>query len=276
MTAPWCVRARAHAGGAAGLSITFSRTSPPRPTAPPPPPTAQGVCGEKTAAEMGFTRAHQDAFAVESYKRATAAAAAGAFKAEIVGVPVPGKKGETLVTVDEEPGRVQWDKMATLKPVFKKDGTITAANASKLNDGAAALVLMSAAKAAALGLKPIARIRGFADAEQAPMDFPTAPAKAVPIALARAGVAAKDVDYHEVNEAFSVVALANARLLGIDLARLNVFGGGVSLGHPIGASGARIVGTLITVLQAKDASIGVASICNGGGGGTAVVVERLR
>lgn len=239
-------------------------------------PAMQGSCAEKAAAEMGFSRAAQDAYAVESYKRAAAAAASGAWNDEIVGVPIKGAKKETLVTADEEPGRVQWDKIPTLKPAFKKDGTITAANSSKLNDGGAALVLMSAARAAELGVKPLARVRGFADAEQAPIDFPTAPAKAVPLALARAGIAASSVDFHEVNEAFAVVALANAKLLGVSLDRLNVFGGAVALGHPIGCSGARIVGTLLNVLNRRDGTIGVASICNGGGGGSAVVVERLR
>lgn len=170
---------------------------------------------------------------------------------------------------------MNFEKMTTLKAAFKKDGTITAANASKLNDGAAALIIMSADRARELGLKPLARIRGFGDAEQAPIDFPTAPAKAVPVALKRAGVTAADCAYHEVNEAFSVVALANARVLGLDLSRVNVFGGAVSLGHPIGCSGARIVGTLLNVLQTKDAALGTASICNGGGGGSAMVIERL-
>jgi acetyl-CoA C-acetyltransferase len=165
--------------------------------------------------------------------------------------------------------------MATLKAAFKKDGTVTAANASKLNDGAAAVVVMSADRARELGLKPLARIRGFGDAEAAPIDFPTAPAKAVPVALKRAGVTAADCAFHEVNEAFSVVALANMRALGLDAASVNVFGGAVSLGHPIGCSGARIVGTLINVLQTKNAALGTASICNGGGGGSAIVIERL-
>jgi acetyl-CoA C-acetyltransferase len=179
--------------------------------------------------------------------------------------------------VDEEVAKVNYEKLPGLKPAFKpKDGTVTAANSSKLNDGAAALVLMSAERARELGLKPLARIRGYADAEQAPIDFPTAPAKAVPIALARACVTAKDCDYHEVNEAFALVALANGRVLGLDLDRVNVFGGAVSLGHPIGCSGARIVGTLLNVLQTKDATLGTASICNGGGGGSAIVIERLR
>jgi acetyl-CoA C-acetyltransferase len=234
-----------------------------------------GNCAEKTSKDMGFTRKDQDDYAVESYKRAAAATAAGYFKQEIVGVPVKGKKGETLVTVDEEIAKVDFAKLPTLRAAFQKDGTVTAANASKLNDGAAALVIMSAAKAKALGIKPLARIRGFADAEQAPIDFPTAPSKAVPIALKRAGLTAKDMQFHEVNEAFSVVALANARLLDIDLSTINPWGGAVALGHPIGCSGARIVGTLVNVLRQKDATFGTASICNGGGGASAMVIERL-
>jgi acetyl-CoA C-acetyltransferase len=226
---------------------------------------------------MGFSRAAQDEYAILSYKRAAAAWEAGAFKNEVVGVPVKGRKGDTIVSVDEEYTKVAFDKVATLKPAFKPvGGTITAANASSLNDGASALVVMSAAKAAALGVKPIARIRGFADAEQAPIDFPTTPAKAVPVALARAGVTAKDIDYHEINEAFSVVVLANMKLLGLSVDRVNVLGGGVSLGHPVGSSGSRIVGTLINVLQQRDATLGTASICNGGGGATAIVIERLK
>jgi acetyl-CoA C-acetyltransferase len=235
-----------------------------------------GMCAEETATKLGISRAAQDAYAVESYKRAKAAHDAGAFKAEIVGVPVKGKGGETLVTADEEYTKMDLAKIPTLRAAFKpKDGTITAGNASKLNDGASALVIMAADAAKARGLKPLARIRGYADAEQAPIDFPTAPAKAVPVALKRAGVAPGDVAYHEINEAFAVVVLANAQLLGLDLARVNVFGGAVALGHPIGSSGARIVATLLSVLRAKDAAIGVASICNGGGGGSAVVIERL-
>jgi acetyl-CoA C-acetyltransferase len=234
-----------------------------------------GNCAEKTSKDMGITRAMQDEFAIGSYKRAAAATAAGHFASEIVGVPIKSKKGETMVTVDEEVAKVDFAKLPTLKSAFMKDGTITAANASKLNDGAAALVIMSAAKAKAMGVKPLARIRGFGDAEQAPIDFPTAPAKAVPIALARAGLSASDMHYHEINEAFSCVVLANARLLGLDLATINVWGGAVALGHPIGCSGARIVGTLVNVLRQRDATFGTASICNGGGGGSAIVIERL-
>ena len=234
-----------------------------------------GLCAEKTAADMGITRAEQDAFAVMSYQRSAAASTAGKFAAEIVGVPVKSKKGDTLVTVDEEFSKIVLDKVPTLKPAFKKDGTVTAANASSLNDGAAALMLCSSATASALGLTPLAKIRGYADAEAAPIDFPTAPSLAVPIALARAGLTPADVDYHEVNEAFSVVVLANAKKMGISLDKVNVFGGAVSLGHPIGASGARIIVTLLSVLKDKGGKIGVASICNGGGGSSAVVIERL-
>jgi acetyl-CoA C-acetyltransferase len=236
-----------------------------------------GMCGENSAAKMNITRQDQDNYAIRSYKLAAEAQKAGYHAKEIVGVPIKDKKGNTaLYTTDEEIAKVNFEKLPTLKPAFKKDGTVTAANASKLNDGAAALVVMAADVAAKLGLKPIARIRGYADAEQAPIDFPTAPAKAVPIALKRAGVTVKDCDYHEINEAFSVVTLANVNMLGLDIDKVNVFGGAVSLGHPIGCSGARIVGTLINVLQTKDATIGTASICNGGGGGSAIVIERLR
>jgi acetyl-CoA C-acetyltransferase len=186
------------------------------------------------------------------------------------------RRGDPKVyTRDEEPFNTQTAKIPTLRPAFKKDGTVTAANASPLNDGAAAMVVMSGAKAKELGLKPLARIRGFADAAQKPVEFTIAPSKAVPIALHHAGLSLKDVDYHEINEAFSVVALANMRIMGIDHDRLNVNGGAVAIGHPIGMSGTRIVGTLMHVLKQKDASIGCASICNGGGGAGAMVIERL-
>lgn len=239
-----------------------------------------GSCAEKTAADMKFSREAQDAFAIESYKRSAAAWKAGRFANEIVPVAIPAaKKGAppTLVTEDEEYKRIDFAKVATLRPAFQPEGgTVTAANASTLNDGASALVLMSADKARALGLKPLARIRGYADAEQAPIEFPTAPAKAVPLAIRRAGLTPADMEYHEVNEAFSVVVLANAQRLGLDLERVNVNGGAVSLGHPIGCSGARILTTLVNVLQQRDATFGTASICNGGGGATAVVLERLK
>jgi acetyl-CoA C-acetyltransferase len=234
------------------------------------------MCAEKTASDLAITRAQQDEYAALSYRRSKEASDKGLFKNEIVGVPVKVKGKEMKIEVDEEFPKVDFAKLPTLKPAFKpKDGTITAANASKLNDGASALVIMSADKARAMGLKPIARIRGYADAEQAPIDFPTAPAKAVPLALKRAGVTAADCQYHEINEAFAVVALANAKLLNLDIDRVNVNGGAVALGHPIGCSGARIITTLINVLKQKDATLGTASICNGGGGGSAVVIERL-
>jgi len=235
-----------------------------------------GSCGEKAAREGGFSRADQDAYATMSFNRARAAAEGGRFAAEIVPVGVRGKGGkEVLVTTDEQWGKVDFARMATLKPAFAKDGSITAANASALNDGASALVLMSAEKAKADGITPLARIVGYADAEQAPIDFPSTPWRAVTLALSRAGLAVSDVSFHEINEAFAVVAMLNARMLGLSLDTVNVNGGAVALGHPVGCSGARIVTTLIHVLQQRDAQFGTASICNGGGGATAVVIERL-
>eukprot|EP01027_Heterolobosea_sp_BB2_P023763 GEZU01035756.1.p2 GENE.GEZU01035756.1~~GEZU01035756.1.p2 ORF type:complete len:422 (-),score=162.06 GEZU01035756.1:230-1495(-) len=235
-----------------------------------------GWCAEQTAKKYNISREEQDKYAVEAYRKAQAATESGAFKNEIVTVTIPQKgKDPLIVTEDEEFRNIKFDKVPTLKPVFLEDGTITAANASTLNDGAAALVVMSAGKAKRAGLKPIARIIGYADAEVAPVDFPIAPAAAVPRALKHAGINKENVDYWEVNEAFSVVALANQRLLDIDPSRLNVYGGGVSLGHPIGASGARIVATLINVLKNKNGTIGAASICNGGGGASSIVIERL-
>jgi acetyl-CoA C-acetyltransferase len=186
------------------------------------------------------------------------------------------KRGkDTVVSVDQEFSNIKLDKIPSLRAAFAKDGTVTAANASSINDGACALTLMSASTAAARGLKPIARIRGFGDAAQAPVDFTTAPAKAMPIALAQAGVELKDTHFHEINEAFSVVALANMKLMDLDPATVNVNGGAVALGHPIGCSGARIITTLINVLKQNDATLGTASICNGGGGASAIVIERL-
>lgn len=222
------------------------------------------------------SRQDQDAYAIQSYQRAQAAQKAGKFTNEICPVEVKDKKGNiTLVTADEEPNAVNFDKISGLKPVFKKDGTVTAANASSLNDGAAALVLMSKAKAEELGIKPIAKIIAFADAQQAPEWFTTAPSKAIPLALHRAGLTVKDIDYFEINEAFSVVSLANNRLLELDADRVNVNGGAVALGHPLGASGARIVVTLLNVLQQNGGKLGVAGICNGGGGASAIVVEMM-
>jgi len=234
-----------------------------------------GSAAELCASECHISREDQDAFAIASYKKAQAAQNEGKFSAEIVPVEVKDRKGEiTLVSNDEEPFAVKFDKIPSLKPVFKKDGTVTAANASTLNDGAAALVLMSADKAKELGLKPLARILAYADAQQAPEWFTTAPAKAIPLALSRAGKSIQDVDYFEINEAFSVVSLANNQLLELNNDKVNVNGGAVSLGHPLGASGARIVVTLLSVLAQNNGKIGVAGICNGGGGASALVVEK--
>lgn len=234
-----------------------------------------GNCGELAADEFGYTRADQDEYAVRSYKRAQAAIEAGKFANEITAVTVKSRKGELVVDTDEEPFKVNFDKLPTLRASFKKDGTVTAANASPLNDGAAALIVMSAERAAELGVTPLARIRGFGDAATEPELFTKAPALAVPKALAAAGVSATDIDYHEINEAFSVVAMLNSKLMNLDLDKVNANGGAVALGHPIGCSGARIVGTLINVLQQNDATLGCASICNGGGGASAIVIERL-
>ncbi|TDQ10987.1 acetyl-CoA C-acyltransferase [Pedobacter metabolipauper] len=235
-----------------------------------------GSAAELCASECGFSREEQDAFAISSYKKAQAAQNDGKFDHEIVPVEVKDRKGDiTLITKDEEPFAVKFDKIPGLKPVFKKDGTVTAANASTLNDGAAALVLMSADKAAELGLKPLARILAYADAQQAPEWFTTAPSKAIPLALKRAGKNINDVDYFEINEAFSVVSLANNKEMGLSEEKVNVNGGAVSLGHPLGASGARIVVTLLSVLTQNNGKIGVAGICNGGGGASAIVIENI-
>jgi acetyl-CoA C-acetyltransferase len=225
---------------------------------------------------MNITRQDQDAYAITSYKRAAAAWASGKFKDEIVSVTITDRKGNsTLFNEDEEYKNVNFDKIPGLRPAFTKDGTVTAANASTINDGASALVLMSASKAKELGLKPIARIKGFADAAQDPMWFTTAPSLAIPKAWKQAGITAKDVDYYEINEAFSAVAIANNIKLELNPDRVNVNGGAVSLGHPLGASGARIITTLIHVLGQNNASIGTAGICNGGGGASAMVIEKL-
>lgn len=235
-----------------------------------------GSAAELCSRDHNISREAQDAFAIESYKRSAAATEAGKFKNEIVPVSIPQRKGDpVVVSEDEEYRNIKFDKVPTLAAVFEKEGTVTAANASTLNDGAVALVLMSASKAAELGLKPLAKIRGFADAQQAPEYFTTAPAKAIPLAIAKAGLSASDIDYYEINEAFSVVALANNKILGLDASKVNVNGGAVSLGHPLGASGARIIVTLINVLQQKNAKYGVAGICNGGGGASAIVIEKL-
>ncbi len=236
---------------------------------------AMGVCGDACAAEYNFSREDQDKFAIQSYQRSAAAWTSGKFAEEVVPVEVPQRRGEPiLVTEDEEYKNVQIDKIPTLRPAFSKDGTVTAANASTINDGAAALVLMSADKARDLGLKPLATIKGFADAAQEPKWFTTAPAKALPKALERAGISMDQVDYFEFNEAFAVVGLANMKLLGLDDSKVNINGGAVSLGHPLGCSGARIIITLLSVLKQNEAKIGAAAICNGGGGASAIVLER--
>ncbi len=234
-----------------------------------------GSCADNTATEMNITRKEQDEYAITSYKRVMASTEAGDFKNEIVPVPVPQRKGDpVIVDKDEEFTHVNFDKIPTLKPVFNKEGTVTAANASAINDGASAIVLASKEKAEELGLTLIARIRGFADAAQEPLWFTTAPSLAVPKAMKYAGVSKEEVDFYEINEAFSVVALANQKSLGLDSEKLNVFGGAVAIGHPLGASGARIVTTLCSVLDKKDGKIGVAGICNGGGGASAMVIEK--
>jgi acetyl-CoA C-acetyltransferase len=237
---------------------------------------AMGVCADNTAKEMKISRQDQDNYAINSYKRSAASWAGGKFSDEIIPVEVTDRKGNvTRFAEDEEYKNVNFDKIPSLKPSFSKDGTVTAANASTLNDGAAALVLMSKEKAQELGLKPLARIRGFADAAQDPMWFTTTPSIAIPKAMKHAGIDKKDVGYYEINEAFSAVALANNIKLGLDQEKVNVNGGAVALGHPLGASGARIVTTLINVLRQNHATIGVAGICNGGGGASAMVVEKL-
>jgi acetyl-CoA C-acetyltransferase len=235
-----------------------------------------GLAAENTAKEMNISRQQQDEYAIQSYKRSADATEKGLFKDEIVPVSIPQKKGDPInIVEDEEYKNVFFDKIPTLKPVFKADGTVTAANASTLNDGASALVLMSKEKAQELGLKPIAKILGFADAEQAPIWFTTAPSLAIPKALKVAGVDASKVDYYEINEAFSVVAIANNQKLNLKMDKVNIFGGAVSLGHPLGCSGARIVTTLTNVLEKNGGKIGVAGICNGGGGASAIVIERM-
>lgn len=236
---------------------------------------AMGVCADLCASEYNITREAQDNFAIQSYERSAAAWEAGKFDAEIVPVEVPQRRGDAIVvSKDEEFTNVKLDKIPSLAPVFTKEGTVTAANASTINDGAAALVLMSEEKAQSLGLKPLAYIKSYADAAQEPKWFTTAPAKALPKALDKAGISISDVDFFEFNEAFSVVGLANAKILGLDNNKVNVNGGAVSLGHPLGCSGARIIVTLINILNQNNAKIGAAAICNGGGGASAIVIER--
>jgi acetyl-CoA C-acetyltransferase len=236
---------------------------------------AMGVAADLCASEYKITREEQDAFAIQSYERSAKAWDAGKFDSEIVPVAVPQRKGDPImVTKDEEYTNVRLDKIPTLNAVFTKEGTVTAANASTINDGAAAVVLMSEEKAIAMGLKPLAYIKSYADAAQEPKWFTTAPAKALPKALTKAGLSISDVDFFEFNEAFSVVGLANAKILGLPNDKVNVNGGAVSLGHPLGCSGARIVVTLINVLHQNNAKIGAAAICNGGGGASAIVIEK--
>jgi len=237
---------------------------------------AMGNAAELCAKECGISREEQDKFAIESYKRSQAAWEKGLFNDEIVPVEVPQRKGDPVpFSKDEEPFNVKFDKIPSLNPAFQKDGTVTAANASTMNDGAAALVLMSKEKATELGLKPIARILSFADAEQAPEWFTTTPSLAVPKAVAKAGLQMSDISYWELNEAFAVVGIENSRRMKLDPAKVNAHGGAVSIGHPLGASGARIIVTLINVLKANNARYGAAGICNGGGGASAMVIERL-
>ena len=236
---------------------------------------AMGNAADATAEHYGITREEQDAFARQSYERSAAAAQAGKKREEIVPVTITVRGKDTVVSDDEEYTKVQFDKFAGLKAAFTKTGTVTAANASTLNDGAAAVLLMSREKADELGIKPLARIRGFADAEQAPEWFTTTPALAIPKALKNAGVDASEVDFYEINEAFSVVSLANNKLLNLEGTKVNVYGGAVSLGHPLGASGARIVTTLLSVLAQEGGKIGVTGICNGGGGASSIVLEKL-
>lgn len=237
---------------------------------------AMGVCADACADQYNFSRADQDAYAIQSYERSAKAWAAGKFSNEVVPVEVPQRRGEPIVvSEDEEFRNVKMEKIATLRPAFSKEGTVTAANASTINDGAGAMVLMSIDKAKELGLEPLAKIKGYADAAQEPKWFTTAPAKALPKALAHAGVTQNEIEYFEFNEAFSVVGLANMKILGLSDDIVNVNGGAVSLGHPLGCSGVRILITLLNVLEQNNAKLGAAAICNGGGGASAVVIERL-
>jgi acetyl-CoA C-acetyltransferase len=237
---------------------------------------AMGNAAELCASTCGISREEQDAFAIESYKRSQAAWESGKFDNEVVPVEIPQRKGDPIVFAkDEEPYNVKFDKIPSLNPAFTKDGTVTAANASTMNDGAAALVLMSKEKAEELGLKPIAKIKAYADAEQAPEWFTTTPSVAVPKAVAKAGLKMEDISYWELNEAFAVVGIENSKRMKLDPAKVNVHGGAVSLGHPLGCSGARIIVTLINVLKANNAKYGAAGICNGGGGASAMVIENI-
>nr|WP_298997966.1 acetyl-CoA C-acyltransferase [uncultured Allomuricauda sp.] len=237
---------------------------------------AMGVCADACATEYEFSREDQDAFAIQSYKRSADAWTSGKFEEEVVPVEVPQRRGEPIVvSEDEEYKNVKLDKIPNLRPAFSKDGTVTAANASTINDGAAAVVLMSEEKANELGIKPLAYIKGYADAAHEPKWFTTAPAKALPKALHRAGVSMDEIDFFEFNEAFSVVGLANMKILGLNDTNVNVNGGAVSLGHPLGCSGARITITLLNVLKQNNGKLGAAAICNGGGGASAIVLETV-
>lgn len=237
---------------------------------------AMGCAADMCAAENKVSREEQDAFATESYKRSQAAWNEGKFDAEVVAVPIPQRKGDPIMFAkDEEAWNVKFDKIPELKPAFGKEGTVTAANASSMNDGAAALVLMSKEKAGAMGIKPLAKIIGYADAEQAPEWFTTTPSIALPKAVAKAGLQMTDLDFVELNEAFSVVGIVNSKLMDLDASKVNVHGGAVSLGHPLGCSGARIIVTLINVLKQNNARYGGAGICNGGGGASAMVIELM-
>ncbi|MCT2564272.1 acetyl-CoA C-acyltransferase [Chryseobacterium herbae] len=236
-----------------------------------------GVCAEKCAVDYGISREDQDNFAIESYKRSAKAWSEGKFTEEVVPVEIPQRKGEPVIFAeDEEYKAVNFDRLPTLPTVFKKEnGTVTAANASTLNDGASALILVSKEKMEELGLKPLAKIVSYADAAQEPENFTTAPAKALPIALKKAGLEISDIDFFEFNEAFSVVGLANNKILGLDASKVNVNGGAVAIGHPLGSSGSRIIVTLINVLKQNNAKYGAAAICNGGGGASAIVIENM-
>ena len=234
-----------------------------------------GTCGDLCALEYNFTREDQDAYAIESYNRSANAWKAHKFNNEVIPVEIPQRRGEPILfSEDEEYKNVKTDRIPTLRPVFSSEGTVTAANASTLNDGAAAMVLMSAKKAKELGLKPIAKIVSYADAAHEPKWFTTAPAKALPKALDKANITVDNVDFFELNEAFSAVGLANIKLLNLDLEKVNVNGGAVSLGHPLGMSGARIIMSLISVLEQNNGAIGAAAICNGGGGASAIVIKK--
>jgi acetyl-CoA C-acetyltransferase len=236
-----------------------------------------GVCAEKCATDYHFSREDQDNFAIESYKRSAKAWSEGKFADEVVPVSIPQRKGDPIIfSEDEEYKAVKFDRLPTLPTVFKKEeGTVTAANASTLNDGASALILVSKEKMEELGLKPLAKIVSYADAAQEPENFTTAPSKALPIALKKAGLEISDIDFFEFNEAFSVVGLANNKILGLDAAKVNVNGGAVALGHPLGSSGSRIIVTLINVLKQNNGKYGAAAICNGGGGASAIVIENM-